>query len=231
MKKVKRNFIKFLLNSEKAFEMSMYPVCIFGGLFFTFVSGLAVYRDLFVQGKSFEDPEFVIIFLLFMSCIFATLYCFWSFKKEFLPWLKKRKIEYYFGLLMATYDESAKIYEFQKMLHKEIGKLYDLTNQSTYLELYRLYANSWRNQDALIKHFYEKEDYESLAKYKNADAWLIEFEKNNNAENLKSSVDEVEKEKKRLENILKDSDVELKEIKDRRIFFETALKKLGIDLK
>jgi septal ring factor EnvC (AmiA/AmiB activator) len=48
---------------------------------------------------------------------------------------------------------------------------------------------------------------------------------------LKSSVDEVEKEKKRLENILKDSDVELKEIKDRRIFFETALKKLGIDLK
>lgn len=226
----KRNFIKFLLNSEKAFDMSMHPVCIFGGIFFTLVSGFYAYRDFFVQGRSFDDPEFVIVFLLFVAMIFSTLFCFRLFKKEFLPWLKKRKIDYYFGLLMANYDESSQIYKFQKTIYKEISKFDDLTSQSTYLELYRLYADRWRNQDDLIKHFYEKEDYESLAKYKNADAWLIEFEKNNNAENLKSSVDEAEKEKKRLENILKDSDAELKEIKDRRIFFETALKKLGINL-
>jgi hypothetical protein len=105
-----------------------------------------------------------------------------------------------------------------------------MINKSNFSELNKTLSDSWREQGSLIKYFYEKEDYESLARYKNADFQRIEFEKDNDYTEIKNHAESAKEEISRLDVILQKLDLDLKRIYERRNLFQKELKKLGIDL-
>ncbi len=155
------------------------------------------------------DASEITISSFFVLLIGGVVLAILVIKRDLPVIIRNIRKQYYSYLFMFYAKKLDDLYNVRKEVSDSYFKLSRLIQEGNEVNLNILYSETWREQGFYINSLIEKENYEKLAEYVNADKKRIEFEKNNNIDSFKDSVNNAESEISKIQLILDSIDAEL----------------------